>query len=239
MCRLTERIVRSGLVMAWRLATSPTSTSPDLANPTTDGVVRPPSAFGMTTGSPASSTDTTELVVPRSIPTALAILFLLLTAPSGTLTAPSGTLCDSALRPTLFFQRSVLQALCASGTLLRDCPVASTAPLRHPFSYRSNYTKVECYTHKFSVFCDEDTHLSGFHRESPGRKVVRPGFGMPEQAVLSGAPAGRHSPRRVRGGRATTMSPPAFVGVGIRTPRPENEARRPGSRPGHNPKENV
>src|SRR6202035_5647134 len=71
MCRLTERMVRSGLVMAWRLATSPTSTSPDLANPTTDGVVRPPSALGMTTGSPASRTLTTELVVPRSIPTAL------------------------------------------------------------------------------------------------------------------------------------------------------------------------
>src|SRR5579864_5921327 len=73
MCRLTERTVRSGLVMAWRLATSPTRTSPDLEKPTTDGVVRDPSALGMTAGSPASSTLTTELVVPRSIPTALGI----------------------------------------------------------------------------------------------------------------------------------------------------------------------
>src|SRR5215212_6571697 len=69
--RLTERMVRSGLVMAWRLATSPTSTSPVLEKPTTEGVVRPPSALGMTVGSPASRTETTELVVPRSIPTAL------------------------------------------------------------------------------------------------------------------------------------------------------------------------
>src|SRR5213592_2076615 len=69
--RLTDRIVRSGLVMAWRLATSPTRTSPVFEKPTTDGVVRPPSALGMTVGSPASSTETTELVVPRSIPTAL------------------------------------------------------------------------------------------------------------------------------------------------------------------------
>src|SRR5437764_11550315 len=69
--RLTERMVRSGLVMAWRLATSPTRTSPDLEKPTTDGVVRAPSALGMTVGSPASSTLTTELVVPRSMPTAL------------------------------------------------------------------------------------------------------------------------------------------------------------------------
>ena len=74
MWRLTERIVRSGLVIAWRLATSPTSTSPVFENATTEGVVRLPSALGMTTGSPASSTETTELVVPRSIPTALDML---------------------------------------------------------------------------------------------------------------------------------------------------------------------
>ena len=73
MWRLTERIVRSGLVIAWRLATSPTSTSPPLEKATTDGVVRDPSELGMTTGSPASSTATTELVVPRSMPTALGI----------------------------------------------------------------------------------------------------------------------------------------------------------------------
>src|SRR6266511_2166741 len=73
MWRLTERTVRSGFVIAWRLATSPVSTSPVLEKATTDGVVRAPSALGMTAGSPASRTDTTELVVPRSIPTALLI----------------------------------------------------------------------------------------------------------------------------------------------------------------------
>jgi hypothetical protein len=77
MWRFTERIVRSGLVMAWRLATSPTRTSPFLEKATTDGVVREPSALGMTTGSPASSTATTELVVPRSMPTALGMGVLL------------------------------------------------------------------------------------------------------------------------------------------------------------------
>src|SRR5207253_3831362 len=69
--RFTDRIVRSALVTAWRLATSPTSTSPAFEKPTTEGVVRAPSALGMTVGSPASSTETTELVVPRSMPTAL------------------------------------------------------------------------------------------------------------------------------------------------------------------------
>src|SRR6266511_3501399 len=67
MWRLTERTVRSGLV------TSPTSTSPVLEKATTEGVVREPSALGMTVGSPPSITATTEFVVPRSIPTALAI----------------------------------------------------------------------------------------------------------------------------------------------------------------------
>src|SRR5674476_351134 len=75
--RLTERTVRSMLVTACRLAISPTRTSPLLVNATTDGVVRPPSAFAMIVGSPPSRTATAELVVPRSIPTARAILCLL------------------------------------------------------------------------------------------------------------------------------------------------------------------
>src|SRR3954454_16564543 len=73
MCRLTERMVRSTLVTAWFLADWPTRTSPFLAKATTDGVVREPSAFAMTVGSPPSRTATTEFVVPRSMPTARAM----------------------------------------------------------------------------------------------------------------------------------------------------------------------
>src|ERR1700712_32484 len=76
MWRLTDRTVRSTFVTAWRLAASPTSTSPFLAKATTDGVVREPSALAMTVGSPPSRTETTELVVPRSIPTARAMVFV-------------------------------------------------------------------------------------------------------------------------------------------------------------------
>src|SRR5699024_4383452 len=71
-------MVRSTLVTAWFLADWPTSTSPFLAKATTDGVVREPSEFAMTTASPPSSTDTTEFVVPRSIPTARPIVDVLL-----------------------------------------------------------------------------------------------------------------------------------------------------------------
>ena len=45
MWRLTDRMVRSGLVMAWRLATSPTRTSPDLEN--ADDRRRRPAPFGV------------------------------------------------------------------------------------------------------------------------------------------------------------------------------------------------
>src|SRR3954452_22530896 len=77
MKRLMEKTVFWGLVTAWRLATVPTRRSPDCANATTDGVVRPPSAFSMTVGSPPSRTAMHEFVVPRSIPMVLPIVVVL------------------------------------------------------------------------------------------------------------------------------------------------------------------
>src|SRR5450759_1831279 len=104
MWRLTDRIVRSTLVTAWRLATSPTRTSPPLAKATTDGVVRAPSALGMTVGSPPSRTATTELVVPRSMPTARAMR------------VPPDVACDGlCLEPVLSLARSTLE--------LESCPL--------------------------------------------------------------------------------------------------------------------
>src|SRR5437588_2212325 len=78
MKRLIEKTVFCGLVTAWRLATVPTSLSPDCVNATTEGVVRPPSAFSITVGSPPSSTAMQLLVVPRSIPIVFPISALLL-----------------------------------------------------------------------------------------------------------------------------------------------------------------
>ena len=68
MNRLAEKIVLLGLVTACRFAAWPIRRSPFLAKATIDGVVRAPSEFGMTTGSPPSMTDIQEFVVPRSIP---------------------------------------------------------------------------------------------------------------------------------------------------------------------------
>src|SRR5918911_3634703 len=78
MKRLMEKMVLSGLVTACRLATWPTIRSPDLGFvATTEGVIRLPSAFSSTVGSPASITATTEFVVPRSIPITLGMEGLL------------------------------------------------------------------------------------------------------------------------------------------------------------------
>ena len=74
--RLMLVTVRGALVTAWRLAGSPTRRSPALVNATTDGVVRWPSALGITTGLPPSMTAAQLLVVPRSIPIVFAMVVL-------------------------------------------------------------------------------------------------------------------------------------------------------------------
>ncbi len=78
MNRLTENTVFCGFVTCWRRAGAPTRRCPSFVKPTTDGVVRPPSAFGTTVGSPPSRVAIAELVVPRSMPSVLATLLRLL-----------------------------------------------------------------------------------------------------------------------------------------------------------------
>src|SRR5258705_619060 len=73
MKRLIEKMVCAGLSAAWGLATCPTSRSPVLVKATTEGVIRPPSAFTITVGLSPSIVATAELVVPRSIPIAFAM----------------------------------------------------------------------------------------------------------------------------------------------------------------------
>src|SRR5215467_6336186 len=69
-------MVRSGLVTAWRFAGWPTSRSPSSVKATIDGVVRIPSAFSITFGALPSITATQELVVPRSMPMTLPMVFI-------------------------------------------------------------------------------------------------------------------------------------------------------------------
>src|SRR5438270_12646644 len=73
MKRLIEKMMFCGFVTACRFAAWPTSRSPFLVNATTEGVVRAPSLFSRTTGSPPSITDMQELVVPKSMPKTFAI----------------------------------------------------------------------------------------------------------------------------------------------------------------------
>ena len=99
---LTDRIVRSGLVIAWRLATSPMRTSPSFAKATTEGVVRLPSVFAITVGSPPSSTATTEFVVPRSIPTAFAMFISYSALSALVFSADRAASISTNTRPDLF-----------------------------------------------------------------------------------------------------------------------------------------
>ena len=70
----TEYTVFVGFVTACLFAGSPTLISPPSTNAITDGVVLFPSAFGITTGSLPSITETHEFVVPKSIPIILLII---------------------------------------------------------------------------------------------------------------------------------------------------------------------
>src|SRR4029077_6909110 len=99
MKRLIEKMVLRGLVTDWRLATWPTRRSPLLVKATTDGVVRPPSWFGITTACPPSMTETTELVVPKSIPMILLIF-------------PQSSGCDSRRHILACFHYQILVRCC-------------------------------------------------------------------------------------------------------------------------------
>src|SRR3979490_2110658 len=72
------KILFSGLGTLCRFAGCPTSTPRLSVNATIEGVVRAPSAFSITFGALPSITATQELVVPRSIPIALAMVQLLM-----------------------------------------------------------------------------------------------------------------------------------------------------------------
>src|SRR3990172_10125744 len=62
---------------------------------TTDGTSRPPSEEGMTAGSPPSMMATTELVVPRSIPIILPIVFISCTSGDSDKRRPQNTLFEN------------------------------------------------------------------------------------------------------------------------------------------------
>src|SRR5580700_5009961 len=95
MKRLADEMVPLGLSTAWRRASWPTSRSPCSVMATTDGVVRDPSTLGTTVGWPPSTVAITEFVVPRSMPTALAMSFPSSIAPTSQVrpvsVSPSGS----------------------------------------------------------------------------------------------------------------------------------------------------
>src|SRR5689334_15872633 len=123
MKRLIEAIVRVGLVTAWRLAGAPTSFAPSGWKATTEGVVRPPSALGITTGWPPSITLTTELVVPRSIP--MILLWLLM----GVWARPIQVLCQCLLVTQAYCQQELVDKS-AGANVAEPWPVCRSGRVR-------------------------------------------------------------------------------------------------------------
>src|ERR1700694_1975971 len=136
MKRLIEKTVFLGLVTDCPLATWPTRRSPPLVKATTEGVVRLPSAFGITFASVPSMTATTLFVVPRSIPMILLTSnppSLIARAPKPqparsidvkTLVAP----CQLSATPMLTISRADLFLVEASGEPFRPVRGRRTRP---------------------------------------------------------------------------------------------------------------
>ncbi len=74
---MIEKIVFFGFVTCWCFAGCPTRRSPLSVNPTTEGVIRLPVLLIRTFACPPSMTATQELVVPRSMPMILDIVWYL------------------------------------------------------------------------------------------------------------------------------------------------------------------
>src|SRR5436190_1144525 len=110
MNRLIENTVFSGFMTACRFATVPTRRSLESVNATTEGVVRPPSAFSSTVASPPSSTATHELVVPRSIPIVFATYVLLLLDCTRNLSVRLAGVSEDPSAPVRFAPHDVFNA---------------------------------------------------------------------------------------------------------------------------------
>src|SRR5690606_3947037 len=75
MIRLADETVLRGSSAMRRFASFPTRTAPPSRKPTTEAWTSSPHSLGITTGCPGGVTTLThELLVPRSIPTAIASL---------------------------------------------------------------------------------------------------------------------------------------------------------------------
>src|ERR1039458_6775484 len=140
-------MVLSGLVTAWRLAGWPTRRSPSSLKATIEGVVRMPSAFSMTFGVLPSMTATHELVVPRSMPMTLPMVFPLnYGRPAGPIGARAGYIRGPSADPLIhppeyaFCGISAAQWLKEGG---RPGPQASLSRNRVPADRTSAGTQLE------------------------------------------------------------------------------------------------
>src|SRR5690349_12368544 len=111
MSRLAEYTVVSGSLARRALASVPTSTPPPVGNATTDGWIRSPWGPSANSTPVGVATATTELVVPRSMPTAKDIGNILRFGPRrarGGEVLPAISWTSGALHPTGVRYSSIL-----------------------------------------------------------------------------------------------------------------------------------
>src|SRR5215207_6051896 len=173
MKRLTENTVFSGFVTACRLATVPTRRSPLPVKATTEGVVRAPSAFSTTVGSPPSSTAMHELVVPRSMPIVLPIRF----PPAGSLAQKSESKDGRFVRDRPPSSAGRRQPAPSQGLRKRGCRQwrhDHTPALAHSSRRRPDRHGVRHHRRRCGVEAPQEAEVRSHLRGQLGRPLVRP-----------------------------------------------------------------
>src|SRR5258708_33241601 len=157
--------------MLWRLAGWPTRTWPSSVKATIDGVVRAPSAFSITLALFPSITATQELVVPRSMPIAFAMIRLLV----------------QKMRANAFAVSDFVRLICGTRQVLRE----ERQPARPAAAWGTQAAALfSCLASSLiSIFFGSD--LAGF-----GIAIFRTPFDMVACTLDGSMPAGNCSTRK-------------------------------------------
>src|SRR6266849_2063633 len=193
---LIEYTVFAGLVTACRFSTCPTRRSSVFVMATTEGVVRPPSWLGITTGSPPCITATTEFVVPRSIPIILLIAaippetflpFLLARIPLKARRIQLGSCVPSPARGRVY-----MLSVCLSSFLITIVNCLNSATYRPGWALLPERRRFLLTFDTFSVRIPLDNWDAAQEMRHPRARLSRPQFSFCCAYLFCNAPFRAH-----------------------------------------------